>query len=110
LINDIEVAVFGKRCGFKVRIRPRTAERYGIGELEVFGVGLVDSVERRVTLRVVGPVIHQPVLWLLVGVDQSFRSHLSGNGGTGCGEHCAREQDTCQRVVLWHRVPPCTAN
>jgi hypothetical protein len=106
LINDIEVAVFGKRCGFKVRIRRRTAERYGIGELEVFGVGLVDSVQRRVTLRVVGPVIHQPVLWFLVGIYEPIRGHFGRRDRTDHAQNSARQETGSESGPLEHDVSP----
>src|SRR5262249_50219398 len=49
-----------------------------IGELEVLDVGLADLVERREALGVVGAMVHQPVVWLLVGVDQPLRCHVGG--------------------------------
>ena len=65
LIDDVEEAVLRQRRRFEVLVRRGTADRDRVGELEVLDVVLVDLVERRVTLRIIGAVVHQPVLRFL---------------------------------------------
>ena len=78
LIDDVEEAVLGERRRLQVLVRRGAADRDRIGELEVLDVRLVDPLERRVTLRVIGAVVHQPVLRLAVGIDEPLRRHLGG--------------------------------
>ena len=78
LIDDIEEAVFGERRRLEIFVRGRAAERDRISELEVLDVVLVDGVERRIALRVIGAVVHQPVLRLLVGIDQPIGRDVAG--------------------------------
>ena len=80
LVDDVEEAVLGERGRFQVLVRRGAADRDRIGELEVLDVRLVDLVERRVALRVIGAVVHQPVLRLVVGIDEPVRRHVGGEG------------------------------
>src|SRR5215471_13595058 len=68
LVDDVEEAVLGQRCRLQVLVRRRAADRHRIGELEALDVVLVDARQRRITMRIIGAVVHQPVLRLLVGV------------------------------------------
>ena len=78
LVDDVEEAVLGQRRRLQVLVGRRSPDGEGIGELQALDVVLVDLVERRVALRVVGTVVHQPVLRLLVGIDEPIRSHVAG--------------------------------
>ena len=74
LVDDVEEAVLGQRRRLQVFVGRRAADGDRIGELEALDVVLVDLVERRVALRVIGAVVHQPVLRLLVGIDEPIRT------------------------------------
>ena len=67
MIDHIEKAVLGERRRFEIFVRRRAAKRDRIGELELFHIGFVDTVERRIPLGIVGAVVHQPVAGLRVG-------------------------------------------
>jgi hypothetical protein len=87
LIGDIEEPVLGERRCLEVLIRRGTADRDRIDELEVLNGVLVDLVERRVTLRVIGAVVHQPVLRLAVNICEALRSDLGGERRWRCDHH-----------------------
>src|SRR6266852_5323377 len=57
LIDHIEIAVLGERGRLEIFVRRRAAERDRVSKLEALDVGLVDAVERRVALRIIGPVV-----------------------------------------------------
>jgi hypothetical protein len=78
LIGEIEEPVLGKRRRFEVLVCGSAADRNRVSDLERLHVPFVDLVERRITLRIIGAVIHQPVLPLPVGIDESLRSDLGG--------------------------------
>ncbi len=69
-IGDVEEAVLGERRRLVEFVAGAAAERHRIGELEVLDVVLVDARERREALAVIGAMVHQPVLRLLVGIDE----------------------------------------
>src|SRR5262249_17829218 len=63
-------------------------DRDRIGELEALNVRLVDLVERRVALGIIGAMIHQPVLRLAVGVDEAI--------GRDVSRHRRRDSQQCR--------------
>jgi hypothetical protein len=79
LIDDIEESVFRQRSCLQVLVEAGTAERDRIGKLERFDVAGVDLVERRIALRVVAAVVHQPVLRLLVDIGEPLWRHVGGD-------------------------------
>ena len=72
-------------------VRRRAAERHRVGEVERLDVLLVNLVEWREALTIVGAMVHQPVLRFLVGVDEALKCHLCGECGRtaqhGRGKH-----------------------
>ena len=72
-IGDVEEAVLRQRRRLVGLVAGAAAERDRIGELEVLDVALVDPVEGREPLAVIAAVVHQPVLRLLVGIEEPFR-------------------------------------
>jgi hypothetical protein len=78
LIDHVEEAVLGERRRLQVLVGRSAADGDGIGELERLDVALVDLLEWRVALGVVGAVVHQPVVRLLVGIGEPIRRHLGG--------------------------------
>ena len=116
LVDDVEEAVLGERRRLQVLVRRSAADRHGIGELEVLDVGLVDLVERREALRIIGAVVHQPVARLLVGIDEPVRRHVGGEGAGAQGEDgAAGEQQVAQgcmsrlhgRLPIYFRIVCC---
>ena len=104
-IRDVEETVFGERRCVGELVAGAAAERHRVGELEVLDVVLVDPRERREALAVIGAVVHQPVLRLLVGIEEPFRRHV----GRHCGprQHAARQKCSVERnVASCHRMPP----
>ena len=55
-------------------------ERYSVGKLEALDVVSVDPGQWRKPLAIIGTMVHQPVLRLLVGVDEPIRGHVAGEG------------------------------
>ena len=104
LIDDVKEAVLGQRRRLQVLVGRGAADRDCVGELEVLDVVLVDLVERRVALRVVGAVVHQPVLRLLVGIDEPIRSHVAGES-----RKCRERGDAAEQKLtdaVGHGLPP----
>jgi hypothetical protein len=97
-IGDVEEAVLGERCRLDEFTAVGAGERHRIGEFQALDVGLVDAGERREALAVITAVVHQPVLRLLVGIEQPLRRHLGRQHGR-CGEHAAGEQRCEQRLI-----------
>ena len=104
LVDDVEEAVLGQWRRLQIFVGRRAADRDGVGELQALDVVLVDLVERRVALRVVGAVVHQPVLRLLVGIDEPIRSHVAGERRTCRERGGAGEQKLTDAVG--HGLPP----
>ena len=63
-IGDVDEAVLGERGRLHELIGGDAAQRHGVEELQILDVRLVDLVERRIALAVIGAVVHQPVLRL----------------------------------------------
>ena len=101
LVDDVEEAVLGQRRRLQVLVGRRSPDGEGIGQLQALDVVLVDLVERRVALRVVGAVVHQPVLRLLVGIDEPIRSHVAGEGRAGRERGGAARAEACGCCGSW---------
>ncbi len=90
-IRDVDEAVLDQRRRLVEAVADGAAERHRVGELEALDVVLVDARERREALAVIGAVVHQPVLRLLVGVDEPLGRDIGRHGWHGCqcgaGEH-----------------------
>ena len=100
MIRDVEEAVFGKRGRFQVLVRRRAADRDRIGELQVLDIARVDALKRRIALRVIGAVVHEPVLRLAVGIGEALGRDIGGQGGRD-GEHGgAREAQNEQGTLV----------
>src|SRR6266478_1192594 len=92
LVSDVEKTVLGKRRRLEILVHRGAAEGDRIGELEVLDVGAIDLVERRIALRVVGPMVHQPVAGLPVGIHKPFGGDVGGEGRNGSQQDGAGEQ------------------
>ena len=104
-VGDVEKAVLGERGRHDILVGGAAAERDGIGELEPLDVALVDAGEGREALTIIGAMVHQPVLRLLVGIDEPLRRHVRSQCGPR--EHAAEEQRSPDRTVASrHRVLP----
>ena len=101
LIDDVEEAVLGQRRRLQILVAGGAADRDRIGELEVLDVVLVDLVERRVALRVIGAVVHQPVLRLLVGIDEPIRRHVGGEAPGRSRARRRRRAEACGCCGSW---------
>ena len=81
--------------------------RHRIGELELADIFLVDPVERRIALRVIGAMVHEPVLRLPVGVDEPLRRHVPRHRRAGRQRRGARQQQFADRAITPpHGSPP----
>jgi len=97
-IGDEDEPAFGERSCVDEFIAGAAAERHRIGELEVLDVTLVDPCQWRIALAVVSAVIHQPVLRLLVRIDQPIRCDVGCQCGRCHNEHAACEQGISDRT------------
>src|SRR5207237_3983624 len=70
--------------------------------------GFVEARERGKGLRVIAPMVHKPVLRLLVGIGEPVRRHLGGNRRHG-RQDAARQQGVANKMfALCHKVhSPC---
>ena len=107
-IGDVEEAIFGECGRLVVFLAGRVTQRNRICKSQPFDVALVDRVERREALRVIGAVIYQPIVRLLVGIDEPLRRHLGRDDRQYCGEREHRYAGECEagRPALPHGIPP----
>ncbi len=101
-IRDVDEAVLGERGRLHELIGGDAAQRHRVEELQILDVRLVDLVERRIALAVIGAVVHQPVLRLRIG--EPLRRHVCRERRTR--NHGAGQEHSPYRTVVSHRVPP----
>jgi hypothetical protein len=99
-IRDVEEAVLGKRGRFDEFPAIGAGKRHCIGELEPLDVILIDAGERREALAVIGAVVHQPVLRLLVGIEEPLRRHVGS-------ERRRRQHAGCEQSIADRKIVPC---
>jgi hypothetical protein len=94
-VSDVEEAILGERGGFVELITGAAAERHRISELQSLDVVAIDARERREALAIIGAMVHQPVLRLLVGIDEPLGRDVGRQGWQrdGCGAGNEGEDD-----------------
>ncbi len=98
-IDGVEKAVLGERRRLVELVAGRAAERHRVGEFEPLDVPLVDAIERRIALAVIGAVVHQPVLWL--GIGEPRGRDLGGKRRCRRDHHAAGEQRVTDRACTF---------
>src|ERR1700692_138602 len=95
-------AVLRERGRLEVLVRRGTADRDRVGQLEVLDALLVNLVERRVTLRIGGAAVYQPVLRFSIRINQPIRRHFGGDRWSRHAQNSGCQENESQRVAARH--------